>query len=93
MKSCFKTKETDMSKWQDTDIGRDFIKNTFDQASMPEVLKKDLGPGTYTNEELAEFFTTALDFWHAVWQLRFTADPVVKRSILSFAVEMMPKKD
>lgn len=82
-----------MSKWQDSENGRDFIKDTFDQAGMPEVLKKDLEPGTYTNEELAEFFADPLEFWRTVWQLRFTTDPVAKRSILSFAVEMMPNKD
>lgn len=81
-----------MDKWQDTEIGKKFIAEVFAGAGMPEVEKKDLETGTYTNKELADFFPSGLDLWHALHQLRFQADPIIKRSILSFAVESMPKK-
>jgi predicted RNase H-like nuclease len=81
-----------MNRWQDTEVGKKFIVKAFADAGMPEVEKSNLEPGTYTNEELAGFFTDSLDLWHALHQLRFQADPTVKRSILSFAVESMPKK-
>ena len=80
-----------MSKWHETEEGQAFIKKAFENAGMPEVEAKDLEPGTYTNVQLAAFFPTQDEFWHALNQLRFNNDPWSKRSVMSFAVEMMPK--
>jgi hypothetical protein len=80
-----------MPKWCETDEGKAYVKKAFKNAGMPEVERKDLEAGTYTNEDLAAFFPNKDAFWHALNQLRFSNDPRSKRSILSFAVEMMPK--
>ncbi len=82
-----------MSKWYETPDGQERVKKLFAAAGMPEVPKEDLEPGTYTNEELAAFFASGDELWHALNQLHRHADPVTKRSILSFAAEIMPKKN
>jgi hypothetical protein len=82
-----------MNKWYETDEGKAFIKIAFENAGMPEVDIKDLEPGTYTNDQLAAFFSTQDEFWHALNQLRFNNDPWSKRSVLSFVVEMIPKSE
>ena len=85
---------SDETKWYDTEQGKSLIKSAFDDAGMPEVTKDQLEVGTYTNADLATFFSDPMDFLMMAMKMSGSvASPTSKRSIMSFAVEMLPRHE
>ena len=82
-----------MDKWQDTEKGRVFINKVFSDIGMPEVTEAQLEVGTYTNAQLASHFEDPIQLYNVLCQLNPHNSAASNRSILSFRVEMMPKKD
>ena len=79
-------------KWYETEKGKTLIKSAFDDAGMPEVTKDQLEVGTYTNADLAAFFNDPMEFLMMTMKVSKSGDsPVSKRSVMSFAVEMLPR--
>ncbi len=79
-------------KWYETERGKALIKSAFDDAGMHEVTKDQLEVGTYTNADLAAFFSDPMEFLIMTTKMsKSGTSPVSKRSIMSFAVEMLPR--
>jgi hypothetical protein len=75
-----------MPKWQDTEKGKDFLKQAFETAGLPEVDESLLEPGTYTNRQIAEKFNDPRKLL-AILMLLPGSDPASKRSVLRFVVD------
>jgi len=77
-----------MPKWLDTEKGQELLKKAFETADLPEIEKKHLEPGTYTNREIAEKFDNPLKLIGLLMKLP-AGSPTSKRSILSIAIDMI----
>jgi hypothetical protein len=81
----------EMPEWLNTKKGQDLVREAFKAAGMPEVKETDLETGTYTNQQIAEKFEDPMMFLTMLMQLPGD-DPVVKRSVLSMAVDMQQQQ-
>ncbi|HUW24631.1 MAG TPA: hypothetical protein VMW04_03315 [Patescibacteria group bacterium] len=69
-----------------------FVEAAFKAAGLPEVPADQLEIGTYTNAQIAERFRKNLLGFIAVLQNLPEGDNASRRSILSFAAEMMDEE-
>ena len=72
--------------WTTTPTGKRFLKTAFAKADLPEIKKKDLEPGTYTNLEIAER-TKSVEYLAQLLVMFIDELPEEKRALLSFAVK------
>lgn len=76
--------DVDEAKWQQ------FVETAFKAAGLPEVTENQLEPGTYTNAQIAEKMRgKPTKLLALLMQVSKTGGVAEKRSILSFAVDMV----
>jgi len=68
----------------------DFVTVAFEAAKLPEVARNELEAGTYTNAEIAEKLRADPErLMSMLMDVSKMGSPSAKRSILSFAVDMI----
>ena len=77
--------------WSKSEKGQKLIKSAFESAKLPEVEKSQLETGTYTNQQVAEKCGDPAILVSLLMKLPINGGNASRRSILSFAVDLILK--